>query len=245
MSRRLPVVLVNGQLSEIPTGDVLSVPVNIATASYALSSLTADYALLASNATAATTSSYAYTSSAVVGNNTKTIWLPAGALISNTSSGSTYTSAELSADRLMHSYMSFDAAIPQTAQFSLSMPKSWDLGTLNGRFIWSTAVTGSTGSVVWAVEAGAVHHNGNMNITFGPTQSMVVSTQMGDAYTSSYYMYTSSLFTSLQVTGSPVSEDTVYVKVMRDATHGSDTLPVAAALVGLKLLINTSTYNDL
>lgn len=214
---------------------------NVNSSSYAL---TASYSLISSPSISA---SYASTSSTVVGQNTNTLWIPAAAMTVNTTSGSTAGTLEYGTDRVMLNYQSFAKTSQQTAQFVISMPKTWDVGTVTGQFVWTTAFTGSaaTGSVVWAIGGGSVSQNDNLNFTFGTTQSVVASTGIGSAYTASYFHYTSSRLSAVTIGGSPQAEDTIWFKVYRNSLHSSDTLSGSAALLGIKLLIGTTAINDL
>jgi len=182
--------------------------------------------------------SYAITSSNVSGLIKQTFFMPAGAMTTRTLSGSTAGSFQTTSSYTMLSTQDFDAAEPRYSQFNIGMPPSWNLGTVTSEFVWTCAVTGSTGSVVWAIQAKAASHGVSLDLAWSNTAS-VVST-----FTSGSFSCLSSETTAITVANSPASKDTVFFQVWRDPLHSSDTFPLSASLVGTRVYMTVSNISD-
>lgn len=166
----------------------------------------------------------------------QTIWVPAGAMAPRITLGATAAAAETPTNKVMMKTLDFDAAADEFAQFSVAMPKSWNLGTVTAQFCWSNA--SGTGSVVWGVQAVAISDDDVLEAAFGTAQIVT------DAVTAAGDLMVSAETGAITIAGTPAALDLVVFQVYRDADNGSDTLAGDARLHGVRLYITTNAKND-
>lgn len=118
------------------------------------------------------------------------------------------------------------------------MPKSWDEGTVTFVPIWSHAATTTNFGVYWTLQAVAVSDDDPIAVAYGTLQS---STDTGGTTNDLYRGPESSAIT---VAGTPQNNDTVFFRISRDPTNGSDTLAIDARLHGIVVFITTATETD-
>jgi hypothetical protein len=136
--------------------------------------------------------------------------------------------------------MNFSNGTDSNALLSMSMPKSWNEGTVSAKFVWSQSANsaGNASAVVWAFQAVALRGNSAIATAYGTAQS--VTSNGGTANT----LYVSAETPALTIGNSPQAEDTVFFRVRRLGTSGSDNLAQAARLHEMRLYINTDAGND-
>lgn len=132
----------------------------------------------------------------------------------------------------------FDPGSIEYGQFSIGMPKKWNLGTITARFRWSHPATTTNFAVVWSLQAVAVSDDDTIAVSFGTAQSVT------DTGGTTNDLYISSETSAITVAGTPTAGDTVFFRVSRDATNGSDTLAVDARLMGVDVFITTNADTD-
>lgn len=136
------------------------------------------------------------------------------------------------------SYLAFDASSVEVAEFSIAMPKRWNIGGGTAVIDWSHAATATNFDVVWNVQAMAMSDGDHIATAFS---SAVSVTDTGGSTDRLYKTAETSLFT---VTNSPAALDTIFFRILRDATHGSDTLAIDARLHGITLHLFTNALTD-
>lgn len=166
------------------------------------------------------------------------IWIPAGAMVSRQTNGALVGLAETSTNKIMLRTLNFDSSTQQYAQFSLKMPKSWDIGTLTSTFVWSHPSTTVNFGVAWQLRAVALSNDDALDAAFG---TAVTVTDTGGTTDDLYHSDES---IALTVGGTPASMDTVIFQVDRDPANGSDNLAVAARLHGILLNYTNNTFSD-
>lgn len=134
--------------------------------------------------------------------------------------------------------LNFDPGTIEYAQFSIPMPKKWNLGTITVRFRWSHAATTTNFGVVWTCQAVAVSDDDTIAVNFGTAQSVT------DTGGTTNDLYITSETSAITVGGSPAAGDTVFFRVSRDATNGSDTLAIDARLMGVDVFVTTNADTD-
>lgn len=134
--------------------------------------------------------------------------------------------------------LDFDQTTTEFAQFSISMPKSWNEGTVTFKPIWSHASGGSAFSVVWSLQAVAVSNDDTIGASYGTAQ---VSVDTGGTANDLYVGPESSAIT---VGGTPQAEDVVFFRVARETDDSSQSLDLDARLHGIQLFIVTDADND-
>jgi hypothetical protein len=169
---------------------------------------------------------------------TQTIWIPAGAMTPRTSNGCASGAVETATNKVMIKTLDFDAAAIEYAQFSISMPKGWNEGTVTAEFIWSHAETTTNFGVVWGIQGVAVSNDDALDVAFG---TAVTVTDTGGTTND---IYRSSATSAMTIAGTPSERDTVIFQVYRDATDGSDTMTIDARLHGVALFYTTTSLND-
>lgn len=168
----------------------------------------------------------------------QTIFVPAGAMTPRTSNGATANTYESTNNKLMVPALEFGATNTEFAQFYVHMPKSWNEGTLVCQFVWAQGNTVTNFGTVWAIEAVAFANNDNIDTAFG-TAVQVTSTGAANGR-----VYFSPETSALTVAGSPAAEELVYFQVKRLPQDASDTMTVAAKLLGVKIHYTTDAATD-
>lgn len=173
-----------------------------------------------------------------VGQGQHTIWVPAGAMIAQTTNGAASGSLEMTTNDVMVKYLAFDATTQEFAQFSIQMPKSWNEGTIVAQFIWTHPSTTTNFGVAWELGAVAFADDDALDTAFG---TEVTVTDTGGT---THDCYISAESSAMTVAGSPTAEELVYFRVTRDPANGSDTMAVDAWLIGVKLHYTTNDDTD-
>lgn len=159
------------------------------------------------------------------------VYVPAGAMIGRTTNGSALATAETTTNKIMARTQDFDAATQQYAQFSVTMPKNWDEGTIKARFVWKVS-SGTTGDVVWGIQGVALSDDDVVDAAFG------TAIEVTDSMTATTDLMQSAETAAVTIGGSPAARDTVYFQVYRNAPAGADTFNGLAGLVGVEILYN-------
>ena len=164
------------------------------------------------------------------------IWVPAHAMISRTTNGAGSGSAETPTNKVMIKSLDFDTSTQEHAQFSVSMPKSWNEGTITFRPRW-TAASGS-GGVVWAMRAVAVGDDDALDAAFGTAQTST------DTLITANDEHRGPESSAITVAGTPAEGDRVICEIYRDVGNGSDTLAVDAKLLGVDVYYTVNAATD-
>lgn len=112
-----------------------------------------------------------------------------------------------------------------SAQTEILLPADLT-GTIDARLYWFTSAT--TNSVVWQLATICVADAETGDPAFNTASTVT------DAAKGTTLQYNTASITTLTITGCAAGE-VLYLKVLRDAAHASDTLAATARLVGLEL----------
>lgn len=170
-----------------------------------------------------------------IGAGKNTIWIPAGAMTSRTTNGAAIGSTESTTNKVMSRTLDFDASTAEYAQFTVTFPKSWDLGTVTAQFVWRAT---NTGNVVWGLQGVAISDDDATDAAFGTAQTVT------DGVTATGDTMVSAATSAITIGGTPADGDLVVFQVYRDAANGSDTCAVDALLVGVKLIYTATVNTD-
>jgi len=133
--------------------------------------------------------------------------------------------------------LDFDASTIEYAQFSIAMPKSWNLSTLTFQAFWAPSNT-DTGNALIGLQAISVANDATSDVAF-PTAVDVTDAGGGaleDVLVSPV---------SGAVTVTSAADDTyTYFQVARNATSGSDDFTGDVRLLGIKIFYTTDAAND-
>jgi hypothetical protein len=173
---------------------------------------------------------------------TRTIYVPANAMVARTTNGPASGSTEL-ANKVMLSTLDFDAATAEYAQFSVQMPQSWDRGIVRAKFLFAhataTASTSASCGVVWRLQAQAFSNADSLNTTFSTATDV---TRIG---VSPLTLYISSQTASYAVENSPATSDWVCFQISRQPGEAGDTFADAdAKLIGVSILYEQTALTD-
>ncbi len=168
----------------------------------------------------------------------QTIWLPAVAMSPATTNGATVTQIEGTDGRPEIAALSFDPSTQQFAQFAIAMPKSWNNSTITAQFFWSHPSTTTNFGVTWSIAGVAISDTDAIDAAYGTAQT--VSDTGGTTGT----LYVTSATSAVTIGGTPATGDLVYFHIARVPADGSDTMAVAANLIGVKIIYTTSAPTD-
>ena len=137
------------------------------------------------------------------------------------------------------SLLSFDSSTEQYASLSIPMPKSWDSGTVTGKFRWM-GVAGS-GNTNWGFTCAAVNHDQTLTgLTYGADKFV------GSTFTAGYDHIVSSNTSTQTPSGTGGDATELYITVFRDAAsaNGIDSYTSNAELISFELYYNINSPND-
>ena len=169
---------------------------------------------------------------------TETIFVPANAMFGTTTNGAEAAAVETTALRPELKVLDFDASTRENAQFSIAMPKSWNLGTVTYQVFWSPSNT-NTGNCIFGVEGLACTEGDTADAVFG---TAIEVTDAGIGTVEDVQM--SAVSSAMTLAGSPADDDYCFFQLYRDAADGSDTFTGDARVLGIKLFYTTDAAND-
>jgi hypothetical protein len=169
---------------------------------------------------------------------TETIFIPSTAMFGTTTNGAESAAVETTATRPELKVLDFDASTAEYAQFSIAMPKSWNLGTVTFQAFWSPSNT-DTGNALIGLQGVGVANDDTSDIAFGT--AVDVTDAGGGAVEDVLVTPVSGAIT---IAGTPADDDYTYFQVYRNATSGSDTFTGDVRLLGIKLFYTTDAAND-
>ena len=169
---------------------------------------------------------------------TETIFIPAQAMFGTTTNGADAQAVETTATRPELKVLDFDAGTAEYAQFSIAMPKSWNLGTVTYQVFWSPGNT-NTGNCIFGLQGLATTEGDTADAVFGTAIEVTVA---GIGTVEDVQM--SAVSSAMTLAGSPADDDYCFFQLYRDAADGSDTFTGDARVLGIKLFYTTDAAND-
>jgi len=169
---------------------------------------------------------------------TETIFIPAQAMFGTTTNGADGQAVETTATRPELKVLDFDASTAEYAQFSIAMPKSWNLGTVTYQVFWSPGNT-NTGDCIFGLQGLATTEGDTADAVFG---TAIEVTDAGIGTVEDVQM--SAVSSAMTLAGSPADDDYCFFQLYRDAADGSDTFTGDARVLGIKLFYTTDAAND-
>lgn len=159
------------------------------------------------------------------------IFIPASAMWPKTTNGcSALAKSEITTSLVNVQYLEFDGSTNQYAQFSVQLPRNWDLGTVTFKAHWYA--TAGSGTVIFTLKGGAYSHDDPLTGTMGTAQS--ASTTL----TATNDKQLSARSSAITISNTPASEDFIMFEIMRDASTDSSTSP--ARLLGITIEVITN-----
>ena len=169
---------------------------------------------------------------------TETIFIPAQAMFGTTTNGADAQAVETTATRPEMKVLDFDASTNEYAQFSIAMPKSWNLGTVTYQVFWSPSNTNTDGCI-FALQGLATTEGDTADAVFG-TAVEVEDDGIGTVED----VQMSAVSGAVTIAGSPADNDYTFFQLFRNAADGSDDFTGDARVMGIKLFYTTDAAND-
>lgn len=171
--------------------------------------------------------------------NTRTIFIPAGAMRPSSTGGcASLALVATAANQPDISSLDFDKDTQEYAQFSVRMPKAWDEGTVVAYFHWSHAATTTNFGVRWGLQGVAISDDDTVAVNYGTAQEVT------DTGGTTNDLYITPATSAITIAGTPAAGDQVFYRVYRAAANGADTLAIDARLMGITLLYLVDTLDD-
>jgi hypothetical protein len=169
---------------------------------------------------------------------TQTMFIPAQAMFGTTTNGADAQAVETTAVRPELKVLDFDASTAEYAQFSVAMPKSWNLGTVTYQVFWSPSNT-NTDNCIFGLQGVSCTEGDTADVVFG---TAVEVTDAGIGTVEDVQM--TAVSGAMTIAGSPADDDYTFFQLYRDAADGSDTFTGDARVLGIKLFYTTDAAND-
>jgi len=165
-------------------------------------------------------------------------WVPAGAMIANTTNGPASVSAEMTTNKNMVKSLDFDATTSESAQFSVRMPKKWNESTITFVPVWTHAATTTNFGVVWELSGVATSNDDTLDVAFGTGQ------QSADTGGTTYDQYSGPESSAITIGGTPAELDVVNFRIARLPADGADTMAIDAKLIGVTVYYTTNAVTE-
>ncbi len=171
--------------------------------------------------------------SALAANQVHTIWIPAGSMVSTSTSGAASGTTELPTNDVMLVTKDYDKTQKEYAQATIAMPTNWDTGSITPVYHW-TAASGS-GTVQWYSQCLSVGEGDAMDAAFGTAAGVT------DTLTTFNDNHRIADTVGIKCSGTAAAQDMIIIQVYRDT---ADSLGVDAKLIGVKILYGTDATDD-
>jgi hypothetical protein len=164
----------------------------------------------------------------------KKLWVPVTSMVAQAASGP--ASANVAATDIQYAVFDFDQAAAEIAHFNISMPSSWNEGTVTFVPVWTAAA--GTGDVVWTLNGVARSNDDAIAASYSGSVSST------DTLIATNDLHRGPESGALTIDGTPAANDTVFFRLFRNATVGGDTLNADARLIGIELYFTTDQGVD-
>ena len=157
------------------------------------------------------------------------LYIPAVAMWPRTTGGcASLAKTEIATSLVNIQTLDFDQTSSEYAQFTISLPKNWNNGTVTATFYW-TAASGS-GTVTWGIQGGAYSNDDALTTALGTEQTVT------DTLIATNDLHISSATSAITLAGTPADADFLAFQIYRDIT---DTLSADAKLLGVVIQLTT------
>jgi hypothetical protein len=172
------------------------------------------------------------------GSGKRTVYVPAGAMTAETTTGCATGTAETTTNQVMYKTMDCDFATQEGMQFVFSTPKGVDEATMpTFRIDWTVA--GGTGDVIWLVSCLARSNDDAIDTAFGSEVSVT------DTVLATGDVHQSAETSAVTPGGTWAENDNLWCRIQRDADAAGDTLNANdARLIGVRALFTVNAFSD-
>ncbi len=157
------------------------------------------------------------------------LYIPAVAMWPRTTGGcASLAKTEMTTSLVNIQSLDFDQTTSEYAQFTISLPKNWNNGTVTATVYW-TAASGS-GTVIWGIQGGAYSNDDALTVALGTAQTTT------DTLIAANDLHISPATSAITLAGTPADADFLAFQIYRDI---SDTLTADAKLLGVVVQLTT------
>jgi len=157
---------------------------------------------------------------------TQDLFIPCASMWTQGTNGATLLGTkDFGEDKPSYTVAEFSDSTEQHCQFSITMPRNFDNGTVTAQFFWTG--TGGSGDVVWSMAGLAVSDNDSIDASFGTEQTVT------DTYHANDDLMVSSATSAITIGGTPADSDTIWFQISRNTADGSDDYSDTAKLIGV------------
>lgn len=165
------------------------------------------------------------------------IWIDAGAMVPQTTSGAEADTNEYATEDIMADRLLFDGSSAEHAQWKLVLPPHWDAGTVKVKIYWDADTGASAADTVeWEVAAAARANDDAIDDTWG------TAVTVGDTVIAVGDVHITAASGAITIGNTPAVDDLIWFKIQRDPA-GTDDMTEDAALLGVMLeyAVNNTT----
>ena len=167
----------------------------------------------------------------------RTITLPAKSWAPTTTSGcASVTQVEAATNDIDYDVLDFDASSDENAYINFQMPDSWNAGTIQFRYVWTTASGGSAETVVFELSGRSFADGDAID------QAVGTAVEVSDTWQADGDIHTSSWSSAVTLAGTPAAGEWVHLEIMRDVSE--DDLGGDARLIAVQLRYIQSQFGD-
>jgi len=134
--------------------------------------------------------------------------------------------------------LDYDPSTSEFAQFAITFPKSWDLGTVTFIPTWTPGNT-DTGDCLWSLSGLSVAEGETADTAFSAPQT---SLDAGIGTVEDIQMGPES--SAITIAGTKADGNQVFFQLERNADDGTDDFTGDARLLGIQLFYTTDAAND-
>jgi len=164
------------------------------------------------------------------------MWIPAPAMYATTTDPAEANQVETTALRPDMKVFDFAAAADDFVQFSVAMPKSWNLDTVTYQVFWTPSTT-NTGNCIWGLQGVSVGDGDTIDVAYG---AAVTVTDAGIGTVEDQQV--TAVSGAVTIAGSPADDQQTYFQLYRDAS--ADSFTGVARVLGIKIFYTTDAAND-
>jgi hypothetical protein len=172
------------------------------------------------------------------GSGKRTVYVPAGAMTAETTTGCATGTVETTTNLVMYKTMDCDFATQEGMQFVFSTPKGVDEATMpTFRVDWTVA--GGTGDVIWLVSCLGRSNDDAIDTAFGSEVSVT------DTVLATGDVHQTAETSAVTPGGTWAENDNLWCRIQRDADAAGDTLNANdAQLIGVRALFTVNAFSD-
>jgi len=159
----------------------------------------------------------------------KTLWIAAGAFAPRDTNGAAAQTEEYATNDINLDQYLFDSTTEEGIQAQISMPDTWDRGTILVKVYWDAASGASPSDMVsWGIRGGALNDDDAIDAALG-TQKVIddVAIAVGD-------IHISPVSGAITIGGALALDDFIVLQVVRNVA-GNDDMTEDAKFLGIKI----------